>query len=240
MGYQLVMARILRGELLHVGGVGHHAGMGVRMKPEVSRRYWRALMANVVGLICDAQILLEHESAGRARALLILAREELARANAVYSTAHLSWTEGRGVCEFPKHHLSFSTKHPDKIAATDSYSRELGPFWGEYDDVPPLSSRAEVDQLNSDKQAGFYVDSAAGKGGQFGSPLDVEPGPVVSELQFVARLAEMALISDHTRMRDCDQPYDSTYDLQSELTPIAHPEEFADFIRTVSGGADEP
>ncbi|APE38633.1 hypothetical protein BOX37_22480 [Nocardia mangyaensis] len=211
----------------------------MKMKPEVSRRYWRALTANVVGLICDAQTLLEHESAGRARSLLILAREELARANAVYNTAHLSWTEGRGICEFPKHHLSFSTSHPNKIAATDSYSRELGPFWGDYDDIPPLSSQAEIDHLNSDKQAGFYVDSAAGKGGRFGSPLDVEPDPVLSELQVVAQLAEMSLIRDHTRMRDGDQPYDSTYDLQSELTPIAHPEEFAEFIAEISAAADE-
>ncbi|MGW0640408.1 AbiV family abortive infection protein [Nocardia salmonicida] len=213
--------------------------MGVKMKPEVSRRYWRALMANVVGLIGDAQTLLAHDSTGRARSLLILAREELARANAVYNTAYLSWNKGQGVCEFPKHHLSFSTSHLSKIAATDSYSRGLGPFWGDYTDIPPLSSLAEVDQLNSDKQAGFYVASAAGRGGRFGSPLDVELDPVLSELQVVAQLAEMALISDHTRMRDGDQPYDSTYDLQSELTPIAHPEEFAEFIDTISAAADE-
>ncbi|MFE9788721.1 hypothetical protein ACFYO7_25430 [Nocardia salmonicida] len=39
--------------------------------------------------------------------------------------------------------------------------------------------------------------------------------------------------------RGGDQPYDSTYDLQSELTPIAHPEEFAEFIDAISAAADE-
>lgn len=166
--------------------------------------------------------------------MLILAREELARANAVYDLAHRAWTEGRGVCEFPKRHLSFSTHHPAKIAATAEYGRELGPFWGDYDDVPPRDTPARIRQLNLNKQDGFYVASAPGRGGRFGSPLDVEPGAVVAELRTVAGLAEMALITDHTRMRDGDQPYDSTHELQQALLPIAHPEEFAEFIGAMS------
>ncbi|MBY8858038.1 AbiV family abortive infection protein [Nocardia sp. CA2R105] len=195
-------------------------------------------MTNVVGLISDAEVLLGRGSAGRARSLLILAREELARANAVYDTAQQNWSDGHGTSEFPAQHLSFSTKHPDKIEATDDYSRALGPFWGDYDNIAPLKSPAQIQQLNKDKQEGFYVDSAPGPGGRFGSPHDVDPGPVTAELQTVAQLAEMALISDHSRMKFGNQTYDSTHDLQNDLLPIAHPEEFAEFLDSIDQKTD--
>ncbi|WP_158083802.1 AbiV family abortive infection protein [Mycobacterium sp. AT1] len=61
--------------------------MTLRLNAVNSRAYWRALMANAVALVEDAHTLLDKGSAARARSLLILAQEELARATALYSTA---------------------------------------------------------------------------------------------------------------------------------------------------------
>ncbi|MFI6225290.1 AbiV family abortive infection protein [Nocardia salmonicida] len=201
--------------------------MAMELNVQQSRLYWRTLMANVTGLITDAHLLLRCGSAGRARALTILAQEELARANAVYELAHATWTAGQGVITLPSKHLSSSVIHADKITATDAYGRGLEPFWGEYEDILPLKSVEEIKKTNNDKKNGFYVDSKLSQQGTFDSPLDADPDVAASGLRRAAKVAEMALIRDNTRMQDSTQPHDSTSPLQTALLPISHPELFA-------------
>lgn len=214
--------------------------MPLAITAENARHFWYALMANAVALIEDADTLLNAGSAGRARSLLILAQEELARAQAVYNTASPIWDQGGGSTielsppRGSKAHLSVSRDHREKISATDIYARNLGPFWGDYSawedgaTVEPARVPAEVD---AEKQSAFYVGSAPGKGGRFSTPLDYsDPEPVAAELQRVAQVAEMALIEDHTRMKYGLRGYDSAQDLHWAVMPYAHPQEWAEFV----------
>ncbi|UAK38814.1 AbiV family abortive infection protein [Gordonia bronchialis] len=209
------------------------------MSAENARHFWRALMANAVALVEDADTLLGAGSPGRARSLLILAQEELARARAVYGTASPFWDQGGGTVELSprpgsRAHLSVSRDHREKISATDNYARNLGPFWGDYSawengaTAEPARVPVEVD---AQKQAGLYVSSAPGKGGRFSTPLDYDDTEsVAAELLRVAQVAEMALIEDHTRRQDRDDPDEFVSKLHWLLLPLAHPEEYADYI----------
>ncbi|MGH3584469.1 MAG: AbiV family abortive infection protein, partial [Mycobacterium sp.] len=224
--------------------------MTLRLTAQNSRAYWRALMANVVALIDDAHVLLNNDSPGRARSLLILAQEELARATVLYDTAVHAWEGNAASVELPpqldparpgrtKPHLTVSKNHHEKIAEAEAYGHDLKPFWGDYSDwaepaLGPVSrDPADVDQ---EKQAGFYVAAAPSTGGRFGSPLDVDGEPVAVELVRVAGVAEMALISDHTRMQALGTAgsADSVQDLHWLVLPYAHPDLWADF----AGGAE--
>ncbi|MGH3638015.1 MAG: AbiV family abortive infection protein [Mycobacterium sp.] len=225
--------------------------MTLRLTAQNSRAYWRALMANVVALIDDAHVLLNNDSPGRARSLLILAQEELARATVLYDTAVHAWEGNAASVELPpqldparpgrtKPHLTVSKNHHEKIAEAEAYGHDLKPFWGDYSDwaepaLGPVSrDPADVDQ---EKQAGFYVAAAPSTGGRFGSPLDVDGEPVAVELVRVAGVAEMALISDHTRMQALGTAgsADSVQDLHWLVLPYAHPDLWADF----AGGAEQ-
>ena len=61
--------------------------------------------------------------------------------------------------------------------------------------------------------------------------MDVEAEPVAAELERVAQVAEMALISDHTRLQALDTAGsdDSVQDLHWMVMPYAHPDLWADF-----------
>lgn len=63
-----------------------------------ARRWWRALMLNIVALVEDAASLATHDRPGRAQALVILAMEELARARWLYEAAEREWTAPPGLC----------------------------------------------------------------------------------------------------------------------------------------------
>lgn len=211
----------------------------MRLSARDSRDYWRTLMANVVALIGDAHVLLDHGSPGRARSLLILAQEELARATVLYDAAVPAW-EGRAkTVELPQRphptkpdrtlpHLTASKNHQEKIAVADIYGHNLKPFWGDYSDwVESETGPASRDSANIDreKQAGFYVDTKL-TGGRFASPLDVAREPVVAELERVAGVAEMALIADHTRMQALGtaESDDSAQHLHMMVLAYAHPD----------------
>lgn len=100
----------------------------MRLSVQASRAYRRTLMANVVALIGDAHVLMDHDSPGRARSLLILAQEELARAAVLYNSAVPAW-EGRAkIVELSgrrapmdpgkgPQHLTVSNNHEDELAA---------------------------------------------------------------------------------------------------------------------------
>ena len=196
------------------------------MSAETARDYWFTLMANAVSLVLDARLLLENGSAGRARALLILAQEELARAYALYVSAFDVWNEGTGNVQVEKSHLTVSRQHLPKIEAIDRFAGHLGPFWGDYDE---MFEERDPKSVNTDKQRGFYVDDVPGVGGRFHSPLDVDPEPVQVELIRTAKLAEMALIHDNSRINmwsTSDESTTRTHELHYRILHIAHPEEF--------------
>jgi AbiV family abortive infection protein len=229
--------------------------MTLRLTAQNSRAYWRTLMTNVVALIDDAHVLLGNGSPGRARSLLILAQEELARAAVLYDTVVHAWEGNAETVELPaqldparpgktKRHLAVSKNHHDKVTHAEAYGHDLKPFWADYSDWADSASgpvSRDPAAVDREKQAGFYVAAAPSAGGGFESPLDVESDPVVVELERVAGLAEMALISDHTRMQasgtaDGD---DSVQDLHSMVLPYAHPELWVNFIGQRDEGDDD-
>ncbi|WP_166548255.1 MULTISPECIES: AbiV family abortive infection protein [unclassified Mycobacteroides] len=218
--------------------------MTMRLSATASRRYWRALMANAVSLVDDAAVLLGHGSAGRARALLILAEEELARAQALYNSSVSAWEGHASEVEVPpRSHLAQSRDHREKISAADAYGQGLGPFWGDYSAWAEGSGGIpgrDPAIVNQTKQDGFYVASTADSQGQFGSPLDAPAEPVATELERVAGVVEMAVIEDHTRKQALGtaQDADSVQDLHAIVLEHAHPEFCADFIRAMEERAD--
>lgn len=197
----------------------------MRLTVEKSRQYWFTLMANVVSLVLDANVLVENGSPGRARSLLILAQEELARAYALYVSASDVWNQGAGHVDVEESHLAVSRQHLPKIEASDMFAGHLGPFWGDYDDI---FEERDPKSVNLDKQRGFYVDDVPSAGGRFHSPFDIELEPVKVELIRTAKLAEMSLIVDNSRITmwsSCEESRARTHQLHNLILPIAHPEE---------------
>jgi len=63
---------------------------------------------------------------------------------------------------------------------------------------------------------------------------DPSPEHAQEELTRSARVIEMMLIKDHSRMKfESKLPYDSTHEQQWRLMPVSHPENFADFIEAI-------
>ncbi|MDX1883041.1 AbiV family abortive infection protein [Mycolicibacterium sp. 120270] len=206
----------------------------LRLSVANSRAYWRALMRNAVSLLEDAKLLLDNDSSGRAQSLIILAQEELARANALYKSAVEVWEQGVGFVELPpqidpttdksKPHLTVSKNHLDKIEHSERYGIYLSAFWGHYTEV---GEQRDANDVNEAKQAGFYVAATPGEGGVFASPLDIPADVVADELEQVAGVVEMALIQDHTRMQALEPgDHDWTHDLQTPLLRLAHPDDW--------------
>lgn len=196
-------------------------------------------MTNVVSLVDDAAMLAE-QSPARARSLLILAQEETGKAHVIYDAAQSAWTEGLPVVELPPRFRRLERLHQPKIIASMELEEELPSFWGDYSTIEPLAdlTMEQLDghlkarsaeralsagEVNRRKQAGFYVDR---DDDQITTPqtVQVTPSDLVHELMRTAAVAEMLLISDHSRMKlDSPDRYDSTRDLQTRLLPYAHP-----------------
>ncbi|WP_432560676.1 AbiV family abortive infection protein [Granulicoccus sp. GXG6511] len=226
------------------------------MTPEVARAFWKALMDNASTLITDAHVLLESGSFGRARALTVLAQEELGKALWVYETFERAWSTGeqdpREVDELKKR----GRDHVRKYAAAFVFSDELAEFWGDYgyfrqpdegEEWEAAFERwaREADEAaglaNRQKQAGFYVDLSPD--GTISAPSSIEAGSIAEDLQTAGQVIEMLLIKDHTRMKhDASTPYDSTHPQQFRLLPITHPEDWAAASETFrqSGGSPFP
>lgn len=93
---------------------------------------WRALAENATGLICDAHTLLETESFGRARSLIVLAQEELGKALWMYQHFEVAWNTGdatpRDVPQLEKH----GRNHLEKYMSALHFGDGLPEFWGDY------------------------------------------------------------------------------------------------------------
>jgi len=220
----------------------------------VARQYWRALVENAISLIEDAACLVENSPA-RARSLLILAREETGKASKLYDLASSAWSEGREMVALDARFVGLERMHNPKITASIEADEDLDPFWGDhsaYDDFDvetddlgdwfrkkDLDRGAQAGVLNLQKQAGFYVDRA---GHTITTPVGAEVGDMRLALIRAAQVAEMLLISDHTRMKDLPpEREDSTMDLQMRVMPYSHPDEFFEvFDKLGDDPADEP
>ena len=216
----------------------------ITLEPSAARAYWRALLDNATSLVADAHLLFDNRSFGRARALTVLAEEELAKALSVYELFNDAWSVG-GVDAREWQTLG-ARDHLAKYRAAFEFGRELESFWGEYpalDDHPDddnweqwaADRRALADdaarRANESKKRGFYVDLV---GSEVLTPDAMDPEGVGVDLNRAAQVIEMMLIGDHTRMQDGPpERYDSTHDLQWRVMPTSHPEEFADFVARV-------
>lgn len=220
------------------------------MTPEFARRFWKSLLDNASRLITDANVLLDAGSHGRARALTVLAQEELGKALWVYQEFEGAWSEGtdspRAVGRLDSHGRSHVAKYLEAI----EFGSELEAFWGDYPEIEEPADGESWDDVfarrraraneaakaaNQEKQFGFYVDLDSTGG--IVTPQDLLTADRVAEdLERAARVVEMLLIRDHTRMKhDAVTEYDSTGEMQWRLMPISHPADFADFVQTLQG-----
>ncbi|WP_060887533.1 AbiV family abortive infection protein [Streptomyces caniscabiei] len=213
----------------------------VEMSPMQAREFWKALVDNASSLITDAHTLLSAGSYGRARSLTVLAQEELGKALWIYDVFQASWSQGddspRVVESLARHGRSHTKKYLEAVVFGD----ELAEFWGDYSALSDMESgyeawekahnerQAEAEvaarEANLAKQRGFYVDRDAN--GAITSPTVLPAGTTADDLQTAARVIEMLLIGDHSRMKSAAVPYDSTHAQQFRLLPVSHPEDWA-------------
>jgi AbiV family abortive infection protein len=213
---------------------------------EEARVWWKALMANACALVIDADALVEIESYGRARSLVVLGMEELAKAKWLYAAAEWEWSKPLGsygdepqpagdVC-VPDQLATTRLPHDEKLKAAEQFASRLSGFWdgesrGEYywpEDLETFEGAAK--QRNLDKQAGFYVDRDPTG---VRPPLDMGDSDVPGLVTHAARVLEMHLIEDHTRQQDAPDSsrIDSAQDLHWAILPVAHREDVADFVK---------
>ncbi|MDQ1013537.1 AbiV family abortive infection protein [Streptomyces afghaniensis] len=194
----------------------------VEMNPMQAREFWKALVDNASSLIADAHTLLATGSYGRARSLTVLAQEELGKALWIYDVFQTAWSQGddspQVVDALARHGRSHTKKYLEAVVFGD----ELAEFWGDYTTLRNMGSgyeawekahkerQAEAEvaaaEANLAKQRGFYVDRDAN--GAVTSPTALPAGTTADDLQTAARVIEMLLISDHTRMKSAATPYD--------------------------------
>lgn len=176
-------------------------------------------MENARDLLRDADTLLTGSmpSPGRARSLVILALEEIGKAEAICRSCAEAWDDKRPNVLIPGRVLSILRNHGQKIEGASTYGHLLPLFWSPTSpwdheltsNEPALPSAGE---LNRQKQAGFYVDR---NDETISTPNAIESNGVNELLERTAGVALMHLIEDHTRRQDLDDPlYESTNGLQ--------------------------
>jgi AbiV family abortive infection protein len=227
----------------------------VEMNPQQAREFWKALMDNASSLITDARTLLSAGSFGRARSLTVLAQEELGKALWIYDAFQNSWSQGEEKSQVVNALVQHGRSHTKKYLEAIVFGDELAEFWGDYSALPDVGASYEAweethrarqeeaelaaHEANLAKQRGFYVDRDAD--GTMHCPTTAQPGTTAEDLQTAARVIEMLLINDHTRMKAAATPYDSTHAQQFRLLPVSHPEGWAavtDVPDPSSDGAD--
>ncbi|MGW3943650.1 AbiV family abortive infection protein [Streptomyces phaeochromogenes] len=212
----------------------------VELSPQHARVFWKALMDNASSLITDAHTLLTAGSYGRARSLTVLAQEELGKALWIYDTFETSWSRGDEASQVVKALAQHRRSHTQKYLEAVVFGDELAEFWGDYSATPEADLGYEAweeahrrrqeeagiaaVEANLAKQRGFYVDQDANC--TVLSPTATEAGTTADDLETAARVIEMLLIRDHTRMKDAATPYDSTHTQQFRLLPISHPDDW--------------
>lgn len=175
-----------------------------KMKPDVARAYLWALLDNAVSLVEDAALLAE-PSPARAQSLLILAYEELGKANWVYATFWKSWDAGATGAIIVEPMQTGARHHGAKLQAGLDASGVLYslPIWVTFQELEPKppesqrggssdNSRVETPAIhdlmaaraNEAKQRGFYVDLS--RQGEIHTPRDLEVYDLTSHRGHVA------------------------------------------------------
>lgn len=173
-------------------------------------------MGNVVALLVDAQLLLDHGSPGRAQALGVLAAEELGKAWLLYSEAEHAWAGNLPDVEIPADFEKQARSHPAKITQAAQYGQGVSMMWEYWFASFASEAKSEEDlaviakQYNLKKQAGFYVDLA---GEDVRSPSDVPADGVSGLLSEIAQAANMLLVEDHVRMQNSGEEPDWMHDV---------------------------
>jgi len=96
----------------------------VSLTPPEARNFWNALLDNSTRLIADAQVLLLSGSIRRARALAVLAMEELGKALWVYDTFSGDWNTGGTTTR----DLSVTTNHVKKYMESFVFGDALAAY----------------------------------------------------------------------------------------------------------------
>lgn len=235
----------------------------MKINPKLARRLWKALIANATELIDDANVLFKRGSYGRARSLAVLAQEELGKALWIYKAFSFSWDLGtRQPKEIPKL-TSDAENRTAMYLEAEIYGQGLASFWGDYSankfseedtsmsteewlanwrskaEAASKQAEAASKQAEKDKISGFYVEMDS-VNRTIHTPSDISPGTIYRDIQTLAKVLEMLIIEDHTRMKeDALTPYDSVRDQQFRLLPLTHPEEWAIAIQEFEDGDSE-
>jgi AbiV family abortive infection protein len=241
--------------LRRMAGKGTTPAPPVYISADEARAWWRALVTNACQLVDDAAVLLDNESYGRARSLVVLGMEELAKARWLYEGAAWEWSAPLGIyiseCRpaqpiaLPAQLAVNRLSHAEKLKAAERYASRLGGFWNPSDFTSSYYFPEDLDTFeaaaaehNAAKQAGFYVDRV---GSVVLSPQDIGPDGIAQLIEHAAQVIEMHLIEDHTRQQgaaDLDL-IDSSQDLHHWILPLAHPAEFQAMAEALNQ-ADEP
>ncbi|MTB87166.1 AbiV family abortive infection protein [Aeromicrobium sp. zg-629] len=222
------------------------------MTASQARELWLALVDNASRLIADAHLLLK-QSPGRARSLTVLAEEELGKALWLYDEFNSLWNVGSSEQRTVERFKADGRNHARKYFEAIVFGRELAMFWGDFSDIPGPGDGESIEEFqareaveaekgakaaNLAKQAGFYVDVAPD--GSVTSPASIEGIGVAKDLERAAKVVEMLLIRDHSRMKfEAEVPYEGTHEQQFRLLPVSHPEEFSAARETAWPGSHE-
>jgi AbiV family abortive infection protein len=162
------------------------------MKSDVARAYFWALLDNATSLVEDAALLAERSPA-RAQALLILAYEELGKADWVHEAFWKSWQSGRSAALVVEPLSTGARHHGAKyLSGRDAVGVLYDlPIWVTFDELEPLPPESRPGGVSGDfrvetaairdrvaasandaKQRGFYVDVT--RDGHIRTPRDLE------------------------------------------------------------------
>lgn len=197
--------------------------------PTEARFLWKALLGNATELITDAQLLLDFGRYARGHALIVIAKEEIGKAVRINAECSHAWSQGS------VNAVRLPADIDDAIVNVAAYieaAQGVGPFWGEsnaFEPTPGLSREAEhalrVEQARdsaAEKRVCLYVFLDTNR--SVATPGSVGEDERTEELVNIARVVEMLLIMDHTRMKhNSSEPYDTTVDRQVELLRLTNP-----------------
>lgn len=201
------------------------------MDPSKARAFWFALVDNAARLVVDADVL--GPTSPRAKSLVVLAMEELGKAQWVAQIYSWSWNSG-DEAELDVPYLDeFGASHRQKLMQSTCYIEGASEFVSE---LRLFRSHAEVhlrpgvsvsdprqyadylvsqaDGCNKAKQRGFYVDM--GEDGALLVPREIDLSGVADEIWGAADTVQSMLL-DRSLMGDLDPRLDS---IEALIAPI--------------------
>lgn len=201
------------------------------MEPSEARAFWFALVDNAARLVVDADTL--GPASPRAQSLVVLAMEELGKAQWVAKAFWWSWSSGDEDPLDVPYLDEFGSSHRQKLMQSTHYIEGADEFVSE---LRLFRSRAEVDLRpgtgtsdprqyveylnrcavadNKAKQRGFYVD--LGEDGALLVPHEIDRPGLADEIWGVAD-AVKSMLEDRVIVGDHDP---RLYSLEALIAPI--------------------